>query len=99
MNRRLTAGSTANDENKYLVPVYDEEGSPVEGVFVQMCDDQSCSFQVTNQDGIAEFTPEQEHVYEVHLQAVPDGYAPDENAYHTLDTYSDVNIFLQKAAE
>lgn len=93
------AGSTANDENKYRVLVYDEEGSPVEGVFVQMCDDQSCSFQVTNQDGIAEFTPEQEHVYEVHLQAVPDGYAPDENAYHTLETYSDVNIFLQKAAE
>ena len=92
------AGSTANDEGKYRVIVYDEEGNPVEGAFVQMCDEQSCSFQVTNQDGIAEFTPAEQKVYDVHLQAVPDGFAPDEGEYHTLETYSDVNIFLQKAA-
>lgn len=28
----------------------------------------------------------------------PEGYAPDDGVYKTLDTYSDVNIFLEKAA-
>ena len=40
----------------------------------------------------------EEKAYDVHVLMAPEGYAPDEGEYKTLETYSDVNIFLEKAA-
>ena len=44
------------------------------------------------------FETDEQKAYEVHVRQAPEGYAPDENVYKTLETYSDVNISLQKAA-
>ena len=90
-------GAVSNGDNKYCVYVYDPDGNPVEGVFIQFCDDTTCAFQSTDANGRAEFSVDVEKVYEVHVLQAPEGYRQDERAYETLDSYSDVNIFLEKA--
>ncbi len=90
-------GAAANGDNKYRVFVYDMEGNPVAGAVVQFCDDVTCSFQPTDADGVASFPVSEQKVYEIHLLKVPEGYKPNADVYNTLDTYSDVNIFLEKA--
>ncbi|MBQ3478776.1 MAG: redoxin domain-containing protein [Clostridia bacterium] len=90
-------GAVANGDNKYCVYVYDPDGNPVEGVFIQFCDDTTCSFQPTDANGRAEFSTDVEKAYEVHVLQAPEGYRQDERAYETLDSYSDVNIFLERA--
>ena len=92
------AGAVKNDSGDYRVIVSDPEGNPVEGAVIQFCDDVTCAFQTTGADGVASFAVEQQKVYEVHVLMAPEGYAPDDGVYKTLDTYSDVNIFLEKAA-
>jgi len=92
------AGSIKNDAGEYRVMVYDMDGNPVEGVIIQLCDDVTCAFQPTDADGIAVFSVEEQKVYDIHVLMAPEGYAPDEGEYKTLDTFSDVNIFLEKAS-
>lgn len=91
-------GATANDTGTYRVVVYDTEGNPIEGVVVQFCDDTTCSFEMTDAEGVATFNDREQKVWTVHLPVAPEGYAPAEGEYKTLDTFSDVNIFLEKAA-
>ena len=90
-------GSTKNESNEYRVIVYDTEGNPVKGVIVQLCDESTCSFQKTKADGIATFQVEVPKVYDVHVAKVPGGYQSSDETYQTLDTFSDVNIFISKA--
>lgn len=90
-------GATANGEGKYRVYVCDPDGNPVEGAFIQFCDDTTCAFKPTDANGLAEFSVDAEKVYEVHVLKVPEGFRQDERSYETLDSYSDVNIFLEKA--
>ena len=74
------------------------DGNPVEGAIIQLCDEVTCAFQPTDANGVATFSVEAQKVYDVHVLKAPEGYAPDDGVYKTLDTYSDVNIFLEKAA-
>ena len=90
-------GAAVNGDNKYCVYVYDQDGSPVAGALVQFCDAFTCSFQPTDENGVAEFPVSEQKVYEVHLLSVPEGYRELPDTYKTLDTYSDVNIYLEKA--
>ena len=90
-------GSTENESGEYRVVVYDTEGNPVKGVVVQLCDESTCSFQKTKADGIATFQVEAPKVYDVHVAKVPEGYQSGDETYQTLDTFSDVNIFISKA--
>ena len=90
-------GSTENESGEYRVFVYDTEGNPVKGVVVQLCDESTCSFQKTKADGIATFQVEAPKVYDVHVAKVPEGYQSGDETYQTLDTFSDVNIFISKA--
>ena len=90
-------GAAVNDGNKYCVYVFDQDGNPVEGTLVQFCDDATCAFQPTDADGVATFPVSEQKVYEIHLLSVPEGYKEDSNVYKTLDTFSNVNIFLEKA--
>ena len=90
-------GAVANGDNKYCVYVYDTEGNPVAGAFIQFCDDATCAFQPTDANGLAEFRVDVEKVYEVHVIQAPEGFRQDERSYETLDSYCDVNIFLEKA--
>lgn len=90
------AAAAANGGNAYCVYVYDQEGSPVEDVLIQFCDDTSCSFQSTDAEGAAVFNTAQEKVYEVHVLKVPKGFLENDEEYKTLDVYSDVTISLER---
>jgi len=93
-----TAGAIKNDSGEYHVIVYDMDGNPVEGAVIQLCDETTCAFQPTDANGVATFSVEAQKAYDIHVLMAPEGYAPDDGVYKTLDTYSDVNIFLEKAA-
>lgn len=105
---RLLAGETvntvpdasvkANDSGKYRVIVCDQEGNPVEGAVIQFCDDTTCTFQTTDSEGVVVFENMEQKIWDIHVLMAPEGYEPDESEYKTLDTYSDVNIILKKAA-
>ena len=66
-------------------------------MIVQLCDESTCSFQKTKADGMAVFQVEAPKVYDVHVGKVPEGYRSSDETYKTLDTYSDMNIFIEKA--
>jgi hypothetical protein len=36
-------------------------------------------------------------VFDVHVLNVPEGYQSSDEAYSTLDTFSDLNIFIRRA--
>ena len=91
------ASAAKNGAGAYRVIVSDPDGNPVEGAVIQFCDDVTCAFQPTDAEGVATFSAEAEKVYEVHVLTAPEGYAPDETVYNTLDTFSDVSIVLERA--
>ena len=90
-------GAVKNDSGAYRVIVYDSEGHPVEGAVIQLCDDTTCAFQPTDAEGIATFTVSEPKAYDIHVLMVPEGYTPDQGKYRTMDTWCDVEIFLEKA--
>lgn len=90
-------GETENDSGAYRVIVSDPNGDPVKGAVIQFCDDDVCSFQRTDAEGVAAFTVEAQKVYEVHVLKVPEGYVGADDIYHTPETFSDVGIVLEKA--
>ena len=90
-------GSTKNESGEYRVYVYDTEGNPVKGVVLQLCDESTCSFQKTKADGMATFQVGAPKVYDIHVGKVPEGYQSSDETYKTLDTYSDMDIFISKA--
>ena len=94
VNQTPDVDAAKNEAGEYRVVVYDQKGQPVEGAVIQLCDDVSCAFQKTDANGTATFADKEQKVYDIHVLAVPEGYAEDTNAYKTLDTFSDVNIFL-----
>ena len=93
----IDAGAVENGGGTYRVIVCDQDGNPVEGAVIQLCDDVTCSFQPTDADGIATFAVEEQKVYEAHVLQAPEGYAGTEDVYNTLETFSDVRIILEKA--
>lgn len=92
------SGAELINSGSYRVVVCDKDGSPVEGVLIQFCDDATCQFQPTDESGTAVFEAGEQKVYEVHVLQVPEGFAPDEKVYAAEDASSDVNIVLEKAA-
>lgn len=90
-------GSSAGESGAYRVFVYDNDGNAVADAIVQLCDESTCSFQKTDADGMATFQVEAPKAFDVHLAKVPDGYQSHDEACKTLDTYSDVSIFISKA--
>ena len=101
---RLLAGESAgampekaSAAGAFRVCVRDAGGNPVEGAYIQLCDDSTCALQTTDASGIATFSVEAEKVYEVHVLRIPEGFMQDEQIYHTSADFSDVNIVLEWA--
>ena len=90
-------GATPGSGDEYCVYVYDTEGKPVEGVIIQFCDDRTCTLKPTDANGVATFEVDAQKVYDIHVLKVPEGFRQDEKAYQTLENYSDVSIFLDRA--
>ncbi len=86
----------ASSKGEYRVIVTDGE-KPVPGVAVQLCDDTTCSIDVTSEDGVAVFQPDEPKAYDVHILKVPDGYAENEALYKTEAAWSDLTIAIEKA--
>ena len=91
------AGAVENDCGMYRVIVYGTDGTPVVGAVIQLCDETACTFQQTDESGVAAFSVSEQKVYDVHVLMAPEGFSPDQEVYQTLDTFSDVYIFLVKA--
>ena len=80
----------------YHVNITDEDG-PVEEVTVQFCNDDSCRYGETDENGTVTFEVPAGFVYDVHVVESPDGYEEDETVYHTTDGSDDVDIQLKKS--
>ena len=89
----------AEEGSVYRVIVTDNEGTPVESVMVQFCDDTACMMGFTDADGAVSFPDAAEgHPYTVHILSVPDGYQGTEEEYGVPSEFCDTTVVLQKAA-
>ena len=67
----------ANDKVTYTVTVKDQNGDPVEGAAVQMCDDKGCKMPApTNADGVVTFSYSASN-YHITIVECPNGYTYD----------------------
>ena len=73
-----TAGADALEEGKvlYYLVFVDQDGAPVEGVTVNICDDSSCTPMQSGANGVAAFAYPP-FGYHVQVLQVPDGYEYD----------------------
>lgn len=73
------APTTAPNNGKitYTVTVKDQNGNPVEGAAVQMCDDNGCKMPAaTDANGVVTFTYAKSN-YHITIVEAPDGYTAD----------------------
>ena len=96
-DEKTDTGVAEKESGAYRAIVSDENGAPVEGAVIQFCDEATCSFQLTDAKGIATFSVGEQKIYDVHVLMVPEGYVGTDDIYHTLETFSDVSIVLEKA--
>ena len=82
----------------YRVIVTDKNGSPVQGVAIQFCSDETCTMQKTDADGAAIFNMPEGTSYTVHILKVPKGYAPDTAEYPVPAAYGDIPLTLDFAS-
>lgn len=62
----------------YTIKYIDQNGDPVPGVMVQICDAATCQVYTTNEEGMAYFVGEP-FAWEIHTLKVPAGYEGDTN--------------------
>lgn len=60
----------------YIAIVVGEDGSPIPGAMLNVCDETTCTMLVTDKDGRAEFI-RAPYPYSVHVLRAPEGYQPD----------------------
>ena len=96
-----SGGSASIPENPgdvYRVIVCDESDSGVQGVKVQFCSDTMCLIGVTDVHGVAIFDDQEQGIYSIHIQNVPEGYEKNTAEYTSPEVYGDIYIIL-KASE
>ena len=91
-------GTEAPAFDGYKVTVTDNEGNPIEGVQVQMCDSKGCRMpKATGADGVVTFTFD-ESDFHVLIAAAVDGYVVDTaEEYYFTNGSKELTIELQKA--
>ena len=94
--KRAAAPTTEATEKivTYTVKVVDQNGTPVEGITVQLCLD-SCFLGQTDANGVATYEAA-EGDYKVNFMVIPMGYAPDSTEYHFEPGKYDLTLTLQK---
>ena len=86
---------TPQEDFAYIIGVSDENGSPLSGVVIIFCDDETCEMLTTDECGVirAERAAKK---YEVHIMSVPEGYEKPADTF-TLDENSRrVEIVLKR---
>lgn len=83
----------------YKVIVVDEEGAPIAGAMVQICEGTACNPGVTNADGVAEIRAAEGN-YEAKMLSMPAGYAyaTEEEVFPYANGELEVTIVLKPAA-
>lgn len=71
------AGQTS--ENDYIFTVLDQNGDPVAGAMLQVCDDDTCTVFSSDEEGKVRFDRENGE-FEIHILMVPEGYTADNEA-------------------
>ena len=60
----------------YTLKCIDQDGNPVAGVMMQVCDAETCQVCTTDENGVYEFTTAP-YAWEVHVLKAPEGYTAD----------------------
>ena len=77
-----TAPTVEDTKVTYTVYVVDQDGNPVSGVTVQLCDDANCKLPIhTDENGTASASYDASN-YHVTLTQLPEGYSCDETEFH-----------------
>ena len=81
----------------YTVTVKDQNGNPVEGAAVQMCDDKGCKMPAaTNAEGVVTFTYDPSN-YHVTIVECPEGYTCDpEQAFYFEGESTELTVEITK---
>ena len=81
----------------YTVTVKDQNGDPVEGAAVQMCDDKGCKMPAaTNATGVVTFTYDPSN-YHVTIVECPDGYTVDpEQVFYFEGDATELTVEISK---
>lgn len=69
-------GDTDAGMSKYILKCVDQDGSPVSGVMMQVCDESTCQVLVTDENGVCTFEAAP-YAWEIHILRVPAGYIAD----------------------
>ena len=93
----MTTSSENIDETaKYVVKFIDQNSNPVEGVMVQVCNDNICMVYTTDNNGLCTFEVAP-FEYEVHTLFVPDGYEADTSLIlHTKASDDEITFKINK---
>ncbi|MBQ9785149.1 MAG: hypothetical protein IJW29_06580 [Clostridia bacterium] len=84
----------------YTVKFVDQNGTPVQGVRVQFCVNETCTPMMafpSGADGIITITHMAENAYDVKILSLPSGYAED-TAYYQFNSENYLEIVLNPAA-
>ncbi len=80
----------------YTVTVVDQNGDPVQGVYVNFCTDDSCTPCITDESGVATYDGAPTR-YHLQILMVPEGYSFDASFEdYTEETYSSKTIEITK---
>ena len=81
----------------YTVTVKDQDGNPVEGAAVQMCDDNGCKMPAaTNAEGVVTFTYDPSN-YHITIVECPAGYTCDpEQAFYFEGESTELTVEITK---
>ena len=69
-------GGSVTGDVTYVIRYVDQDGQPVPGVMVQVCDEETCRVLTTDETGTAAFTAPA-YAWEIHALRFPEGYEGD----------------------
>ena len=81
------------DEASYTITYVDQNGDPVSGVMVQVCDETVCTVFTTDENGMCVFTLAPS-LWQMHTLMLPSGYTGDTETVTTLSPFGDTLEFV-----
>ena len=88
--------NTEDDPEAYCFVCNDNEGNPVEGVKIQICTDETCTMQISDENGRIIYDGEP-RIYSIHIYRIPEGYELiSDREFETTDTYGTSYVNLKK---
>lgn len=83
------------DQVEYVVSCKDQDGNPVAGVMIQVCDETTCQVFVSDNEGNCAFTAEPK-AWEIHVLMPPQGYTGSNEVIAALVEGGEISFTLTK---